>query len=57
VGAHTFERFLCLNGPAFYGFPGSSERFALEKTPATTPILETPAGPVTPLPAGMNLES
>lgn len=55
-GQKAFERFLCLNGPAFYEFPASSQRFALDKAPSTTAVLETPAGVVTPLPVGMNLE-
>ncbi len=55
-GKDLFERFLCLNGPAFYGFPASKQRFRLEKAPAQTPLLETPAGPVTPLPLGMGIE-
>ena len=55
-GKAAFEHFLCLNGPAFYGFPASSQRFQMEKASSQTPILETPAGPVTPLPAGMGTE-
>ena len=56
AGQTLFERFLCLNGPAFYGFPASTQRFQMEKAPSHTPILDTPAGPVTPLPAGMGME-
>lgn len=56
AGRELFERFLCLNGPAFYGFPASTQRFVLEKTPSSTALLETPAGPVTPLPLGLGLE-
>ncbi|MCB1229364.1 MAG: dihydroorotase [Verrucomicrobiae bacterium] len=55
AGLSTFERFLSLNGPAFYGFEPSAERFQLEKEISETPILNTQAGPVTPLPLGMNL--
>ena len=55
AGRSAFERFLCLNGPAFYGFPASSQRFTMEKTVATSAILETPAGTVTPLPLGMGM--
>ena len=55
-GQALFERFLCRNGPAFYGFPASTQRFQMEKAPAQTPLLETPAGPVTPLPLGMGME-
>lgn len=54
-GRQAFERFLCLNGPAFYGFEPSAERFTLEKSSGETSILATEAGPVTPLPLGMNL--
>lgn len=55
-GRAVFERFLCLNGPAFYGFPASEQTFEMEKQPSTTALLQTPAGPVTPLPLGMGLE-
>lgn len=47
---------MCLNGPAFYRFPASTQTFQMEKAPSQATILETPAGPVTPLPAGLNLE-
>jgi dihydroorotase len=55
-GHERFERFLCHNGPAFYGFPASTQRFQMEKTPSQTCLLETPAGPVTPLPTGMGID-
>ena len=55
AGQATFERFLSLNGPAFYGFEPSAQRFQIEKEVSETEILETEAGPVTPLPLGMNL--
>ena len=55
-GVAAFERFLCLNGPAFYGFPASAQRFQMEKAPSQTRVLDTPAGPVMPLPAGMGIE-
>lgn len=55
-GQTLFERFLCLNGPAFYGFPASTQRFQMEKAPSQTPLLDSPAGPITPLPLGMGLE-
>ncbi len=54
-GRLAFERFLCLNGPVFYGFEPSARRFVMEKAPSESVILETGAGPVTPLPVGMNL--
>lgn len=56
AGRERFERFLCRNGPAFYGFPASAQRFQMEKAPSTTALLETSAGPVTPLPLGLGLE-
>lgn len=55
-GRALFERFLCLNGPACYGFAPSAQRFQMEKASSQTALLETPAGPVTPLPLGMGLE-
>lgn len=55
-GVESFERFLSLNGPAFYGFPASNERFAMEKKPSFTAMLETPSGAVTPLPLGLGME-
>jgi dihydroorotase len=55
-GQQRFERFLCTNGPAFYGFPASTQHFQMEKAPSQTSILETPAGPVTPLPTGMGID-
>jgi dihydroorotase len=56
AGKEVFERFLSLNGPAFYGFPASAQRFEMEKQPSRTTWLQTPEGPVTPLPLGMGLE-
>lgn len=55
-GRALLERFLCLNGPGFYGFPASQQRFVMEKVALKMELLETPAGPVTPLPVGMGLE-
>ncbi len=55
-GRALFERFLSLNGPAFYGFPASAERFTMEQCASTTAMLETPSGPVTPLPLGLGME-
>ena len=56
IGSTLFERFLSFNGPEFYQFPASSKSFIMEKAPSQTSILETPTGPVTPLPTGMGLE-
>ncbi|RBP42672.1 dihydroorotase [Roseimicrobium gellanilyticum] len=55
-GQALFERFLCLNGPAFYGFPASTQQFQMEKASSKVEMLETAAGPVTPLPVGMGIE-
>jgi dihydroorotase len=55
-GVALFERFLSLNGPAFYGFPSSAKKFQMERASAPCTILDTPTGPVTPLPLGMGLE-
>jgi dihydroorotase len=56
TGRRLLENFLCLNGPAFYRLPAAKERFTLTRKRSESAILETPAGPVTPLPLGMNLE-
>lgn len=53
-GASTFQRFLCSNGPAFYGFTPTSETFILEKKESALEHLETDNGPVVPLPVGLN---
>ncbi len=55
AGRDAFERFLCTNGPAFYGFPASKETFTLARTPSTTAPHVTVEGPVVPLPYGMGL--
>ncbi len=54
-GRSQFERFLCGNGAAFYKLPLSKHRFYLEKSAETCIPLETPEGPVIPLPLGINL--
>jgi len=56
AGRDLFTRFLSTNGPEFYGFPSSRTTFDLIRTPSKSTILDTPAGPVTPLPMGMGLE-
>lgn len=57
AGGHgLIEAFLSLNGPAFYGFPASQQRFQMRKEPSQAALLDTPAGPVTPLPLGLNVE-
>jgi dihydroorotase len=55
AGRDAFERFLCMNGPTFYGFPASKEIFTLERTRSTTALQVTDEGPVVPLPYGMGL--
>lgn len=53
TGTQIFKQFLCLNGPNFYGFPPSNQTFSMQKSPSETTILQTSAGPVTPLPTGL----
>ena len=55
-GQALFERFLCLNGPVFYGFLAAEQRFQMENTPSEIAVLQTPASPVTPLPTGMGID-
>lgn len=52
----AFVRFLCLNGPAFYGFPPSERTFALVREASSCRAHHTEEGPVVPLPLGMGLE-
>lgn len=52
----TFTRFLCKNGPAFYGLPVSKETFTLVKEEQTVTPLETPEGAITPLTLGICAE-
>jgi dihydroorotase len=56
AGRDLLKRFLCTNGPDFYGFPHSSETFAMEKSPSRTEARQTTNGTVVPLPTGMDLE-
>jgi dihydroorotase len=56
AGVALLERFLCTNGPAFYGFPASERRFTMERAAVRMAVLQTAGGPVTPLPAGLDLE-
>ncbi len=49
----AFRRFLCENGPRFYGIPVSEETFTLEKLPQSVEKLETTEGEITPLPLGL----
>lgn len=52
-GQRALKRFLCENGPHFYGLPVSRKKFTLLKEPEATELLQTPEGPVTPLSVGM----
>jgi dihydroorotase len=54
-GVEVLERFLALNGPAFYGFPPSERRFGLTRETSVSELLETAAGAVTPLPLGLGM--
>jgi len=54
-GQTAFERFLCTNGPTFYGFPVSRETFTLVRERSTISPRITAEGPVIPLPHGMGL--
>ncbi|MCS1410173.1 MAG: Dihydroorotase [Verrucomicrobia subdivision 3 bacterium] len=56
AGQASFERFLCRNGAAFYGLPLPEQGFRLERQVGRCDLLETPEGPVTPLPVGMERE-
>lgn len=55
-GEALLRRFLCENGPAFYGFPATGDTFALERVPSQTSVLDGEEGPVVPLPSGMERE-
>ncbi|NCO03873.1 MAG: dihydroorotase [Alphaproteobacteria bacterium] len=49
----VFEKFLCLNGPEFYGFEKSNQSFSLEKMPSQTSPLKTKTDTIIPLTVGM----
>lgn len=53
TGQETFKRFLCINGPEFYGLKVSGETFTLEKSPQETFPLKIGDDDVIPLPMGM----
>lgn len=55
TGRSAFERFLCTNGPEFYGFPVSREFFEMERKPSRAAAIESAEGPVVPLPLGMGM--
>ena len=53
VNRSIFERFLCLNGVAFYGLEASDQRFMLKKEPSSVNLINTSVGDITPLPLGL----
>ena len=53
----VFKKFLCTNGPNFYGFSVSDQAFTLKKEETKVSYLETAEGKVTPLPLGLNQET
>ena len=55
TGREAFQRFLCDNGPTFYGLEPSGERFSLEQSKGESEVLETEEGRIVPLPVGMDL--
>lgn len=55
ASSDAFRRFLCGNGPAFYGLTQSRETFAMVREPSETSVRETEEGPVVPLPSGLAL--
>lgn len=54
-GIATLTRFLCENGPAFYGFEPTTATFTMKREPSTTSPRHTNEGAVVPLPYGMGL--
>ena len=57
VQKDAFEAFLCRNGAAFYGLPLPKETFTLVQKPQELEALQTPDGPVMPLPLGLGQET
>jgi dihydroorotase len=55
-GKALFERFLCTNGPAFYGFSPSEKLFELRREPSQVETFQRDEGPLVPLPVGMERE-
>lgn len=49
----AFKRFLCDNGPAFYGLRPSTKTFALEKKPQKVEALKIGGKSILPLPLGL----
>ncbi|MCB9983754.1 MAG: hypothetical protein H6861_08820 [Rhodospirillales bacterium] len=57
AGQAAFEAFLCHNGRAFYGLEAARETFTLEKAAQSLEMLDTPEGPIIPLPLGLGQDS
>lgn len=53
AGQKAFERFLCINGPAFYALESPKGVMSLEKTPQEVSFIDTPEGKIIPLPLGL----
>lgn len=53
-GFETFSRFLCTNGPDFYGLQPSSETFTLTKEEQLVTPVQTPEGNLIPLALGID---
>jgi dihydroorotase len=57
-GVETFTRFLCLNGPEFYGLKAAPGTFTLVREPQSVAVTEIPGGgTVMPLPLGLGHDS
>jgi dihydroorotase len=56
VSGPAFRAFMCENGPAFYGLKIPQKTFKMQRIPSSVAVLQTPDGPVTPLPAGLSGE-
>jgi len=54
IGQEAFQRFLCTNGPEFYGLPVSKETFTLTKEPQMIKPLNVGSQQIIPLPCGLN---
>ncbi len=54
TGQEAFKRFLCLNGPVFYGLPPAEKTFTLIKKQNEISALHTDEGDIIPLPMGMD---
>jgi dihydroorotase len=55
AGLEALTRFLCSNGPAFYGFEATAERFTMIREASNTVPRDLSGESVVPLPYGMGL--